>query len=90
MKQEQEQGRSSAANALDELRRESETATVLTSKIAVSKTYNLGNYQAARLEAECSIPETDVQDRTTLSRYYMEAFQALDEAFRRNFQNKQQ
>lgn len=90
MKKEQEQGKSSAANAMDESRRESETATVLTSKIAVSKTYNLGNYQSARLEAECSITETDVQDRTTLSGYYFKAFQALDEAFRRNFQNKQQ
>lgn len=63
---------------------------VTVEKITVSKTYNLGNYQSARLEAECSVPETDVQDRATLSDYYAQALQALDEAFRRNFQNKQQ
>lgn len=64
-----------------------EKATV--KEISVAKTYNLGNYQTCRLEAVCGIPATDVKNHAELSDYYSQTLAAIDEAFRRNFQNTQ-
>ena len=50
-------------------------------KIVVSRTYNLGNYESCRMEAEVSVEPKEVDDNDGISEDYSKSFAALDAAF---------
>lgn len=56
-------------------------------KITVSRTYNLGNYESCRLEAEVSVEPKEVDDSDGINEDYRRSFVALDRAFFAIFNN---
>lgn len=50
-------------------------------KITVSRTYNLGNYESCRLEAEVSVDLKEVDDDNGINEDFKRSFAALDRAF---------
>lgn len=57
-------------------------------KITVSRTYNLGNYESCRMEAEVSVEPKDVDDHDGINEDFRRSFEALDRAFHAIFNNK--
>lgn len=56
----------------------------------VSRTYRPAPYEAVTFDMELVVPEITVDDRQAVCGIYAQALQALDEAFRRNFQATKQ